>query len=162
MVRGLESAGLPADAIRLVGTTDRAAVGEMLAGLQGNVDVIVPRGGRSLVERVQRDARVPVFAHLEGVVHVYVDASADLDMAVDIVLDAKLRRTSICGAAETLLIDRNDADRLAKPLIDALLAKGCEIRGDEAIQKLDARVKVATRVSTGLRNISTPSSPRVW
>ena len=144
MVRGLESAGLPADAIQLVGTTDRAAVGEMLAGLQGNVDVIVPRGGRSLVERVQRDARVPVFAHLEGVVHVYVDASADLDMAVDIVLDAKLRRTSICGAAETLLIDRNDADRLAKPLIDALLAAGCEIRGDEAIRKLDARVKVAT------------------
>ena len=135
MVRGLESAGLPADAIQLVGTTDRAAVGEMLAGLQGNVDVIVPRGGRSLVERVQRDARVPVFAHLEGVVHVYVDASADLDMAVDIVLDAKLRRTSICGAAETLLIDRNDADRLAKPLIDALLAAECEIRGDEADSK---------------------------
>ncbi len=144
MVRGLETAGLPADAIQLVGTTDRAAVGEMLAGLQGNVDVIVPRGGRSLVERVQRDARVPVFAHLEGVVHVYVDASADLDMAVAIVLDAKLRRTSICGAAETLLIDRNDADRLAKPLIEALLAKGCEIRGDEAIQKLDPRVKIAT------------------
>ncbi len=144
MVRGLETAGLPADAIQLVETTDRAAVGEMLAGLQGNVDVIVPRGGRSLVERVQRDARVPVFAHLEGVVHVYVDASADLDMAVAIVLDAKLRRTSICGAAETLLIDRNDADRLAKPLIGALLAAGCEIRGDEAIQKLDPRVEIAT------------------
>jgi glutamate-5-semialdehyde dehydrogenase len=145
MVEGLASAGLPTDAIQLVETTDRTAVGEMLAGLCGNIDVIVPRGGRSLVERVQRDARVPVFAHLEGLVHIYVDASADLDMAVEIVLDAKLRRTSICGAAETLLIDRNDVDRLAKPLLDALIAKGCEVRGDEAIAKLSPQIKVATQ-----------------
>ena len=143
MVKGLKSAGLPEDAIQLVGTTNRDAVGAMLTGLQGNIDVIVPRGGRSLVERVQRDARVPVFAHLEGVVHVYVDASADLDMAVDIIVDAKLRRTSICGAAETLLIDRNDADRLAKPLVEALLAKGCEVRGDEAIEALNDAVQPA-------------------
>ncbi|EFL89586.1 glutamate-5-semialdehyde dehydrogenase [Ahrensia sp. R2A130] len=133
MAKGLAQAGLPEDCVQLVPTTDRAAVGEMLAGLNGTVDVIVPRGGRSLVERVQRDARVPVFAHLEGLVHVYVDATADLDMAVNILVDAKLRRTSICGAAETLLIDANDVDRLAKPLIKALQAKGCAIRGDEKI-----------------------------
>ena len=144
MVSGIRAAGLPDACVQLVQTTDRAAVGAMLAGLQGNVDVIVPRGGRSLVERVQRDARVPVFAHLEGVVHVYVDASADLDMARDIILDAKLRRTSICGAAETLLIDANDADRLARPLIAALIERGCEIRGDDAIQALDPAVKPAT------------------
>lgn len=144
MIKGLASAGLPEDAIQLVTTTDRAAVGEMLSGLQGNIDVIVPRGGRSLVERVQRDARVPVFAHLEGLVHVYVDASADLDMAINIVLDAKLRRTSICGAAETLLIDRNDAERLAKPLLDALLERGCEIRGDEALAKLSPQIQAVT------------------
>ena len=143
MVKGLTSAGLPADAIQLVPVTDRAAVGEMLKGLNGNMDVIVPRGGRGLVERVQADARVPVFAHLEGLVHVYVDKSADLDMAVGILVDAKLRRVSICGAAETLLIDRNDAKRLAEPLIAALIERGCEVRGDEDICKRIPGVKPA-------------------
>ena len=116
----------------------------MLKGLNGNIDVIVPRGGRGLVERVQSDARVPVFAHLEGLVHVYVDKSADLNMATDIIINAKLRRTGVCGAAETLLIDKNDADRLARPLIEALMAKGCEVRGDEAIQKLSPAVNPAS------------------
>ncbi|MEO0546960.1 MAG: glutamate-5-semialdehyde dehydrogenase [Pseudomonadota bacterium] len=145
MLDGLREAGLPEDAIQLVPVTDRLAVGEMLKGLNGAIDVIVPRGGRSLVERVQNDARVPVFAHLEGLVHVYVDASADLDMAKSIILDAKLRRTGICGAAETLLIDQNDSDRLAAPLIAALLNAGCEVRGVEAVQALDARVKPVTQ-----------------
>ena len=144
MVKGLKSAGLPAEAIQLVPVTDRAAVGEMLKGLNGNMDVIVPRGGKGLVERVQNDARVPVFSHLEGLVHVYVDKSANLKMASDIIVDAKLRRVSICGAAETLLIDSSDVDRLAKPLIEALINRGCEIRGDEAIQKRVSTVKPAT------------------
>lgn len=145
MVDGLISAGLPKAAIQLVPVTTRQAVGEMLAGLGGTVDVIVPRGGRSLVERVQNDARVPVFSHLEGICHVYVDKAADLDMAINIVLDAKLRRTSICGSAETLLIDQNDAKRLAGPLIKALLERGCEVRGDTAIQALSGDVKAATK-----------------
>ena len=144
MVFGLETAGLPEDAIQLVPVTDRAAVGEILKGLNGNIDVIVPRGGRGLVERVQSDARVPVFAHLEGLVHVYVDKSADIDMAIDIIVDAKLRRTGICGAAETLLIDASDADRLTIPLIEALIERGCEVRGDEAIQLMMPKVKCAS------------------
>jgi glutamate-5-semialdehyde dehydrogenase len=143
MVSGLKAANLPEHAIQLVPTTDRAAVGEMLKGLNGQIDVIVPRGGRGLVERVQSDARVPVFAHLEGLVHVYVDKSADLDMAANIIIDAKLRRTGICGAAETLLIDKNDAERLAKPLIEALQAKGCEVRGDAAVLALVPNIESA-------------------
>ena len=127
---GLAKAGLPEDAIQIVPTTDRAAVGEMLSGLSGNVDVIVPRGGKSLVARVQSEARVPVFAHLEGLCHIYVDKSADLDMARAIVVNAKMRRTGICGAAETLLIDRAAADTFAAPLIEALEAKGCLVRVD--------------------------------
>lgn len=130
LVVGLEAAGLPGDAIQIVPTTDRAAVGEMLKGLNGNIDVIVPRGGKSLVERVQNEARVPVFAHLEGICHVYVDASAELDMAVNIIVNAKMRRTGICGAAETLLVDRKVADSHLLPILEALSAKGCEIRGD--------------------------------
>ncbi|MEO2037639.1 MAG: glutamate-5-semialdehyde dehydrogenase [Martelella sp.] len=130
LAAGLKQAGLPEDAIQIVPTTDRAAVGEMLTGLSGNIDVIVPRGGKNLVARVQSEARVPVFAHLEGLCHIYVDKSADLDMAREIVVNAKMRRTGICGAAETLLIDRAAADTFATPLIEALEAKGCLVRVD--------------------------------
>ena len=143
LVEGLEAAGLPGDAIQIVPTTDRAAVGEMLRGLGGNVDVIVPRGGRSLVERVQTEARVPVFAHLEGICHVYVHAPADLEMAETIVVNAKMRRTGICGAAETLLVDKALADTHLKPLVGALIDAGCEVRGDAAAQAADSRVKPA-------------------
>ena len=144
MVDGLVAAGLPETAIQLVPVTDRQAVGETLSGLSGNVDVIVPRGGRGLVERVQSDARVPVFAHLEGLVHVYVDKSADVDMATNIIIDAKLRRTSICGAAETLLIDKNAADILAAPLLNALIERGCEVRGDTALRDVLPELTPAT------------------
>ncbi|MET0315156.1 MAG: glutamate-5-semialdehyde dehydrogenase, partial [Hansschlegelia sp.] len=144
VARGLREANLPEDAIMLVPTRDRAAVGMMLAGLDGNIDVIVPRGGKGLVARVQTEARVPVFAHLEGVVHVYVDKAADLAMAKDIVLNAKLRRTGVCGAAETLLVDRAAAQTHLKPLVDMLIGAGCEVRGDAAVQKTDTRVKPAT------------------
>ena len=116
LVEGLRAADLPEDAIQLVPTRDRAAVGMMLAGLDGAIDVIVPRGGKGLVARVQAEARVPVFAHLEGVVHVYVDKAADLAMAKEIVLNAKMRRTGVCGAAETLLVDRAAAPTMLKPL----------------------------------------------
>src|SRR6185437_13730783 len=132
LVAGLAAAGLPAAAISLVPTRDRAAVGMMLAGLDNTVDVIVPRGGKDLVARVQAEARVPVFAHLEGVCHVYVDRSAKLTMAKSIALNAKMRRTGVCGAAETLLVDRAGADKMLKPLIAMLLDAGCEIRGDAA------------------------------
>jgi glutamate-5-semialdehyde dehydrogenase len=140
---GLGQAGLPADAIALVPTRDRAAVGMMLAGLDGNLDVIVPRGGKGLVARVQREARVPVFAHLDGNCHVYVDAAADPDMAKKILLNAKMRRTGVCGAAETLLVDRKAIAELA-PLVTMLLAAGCEVRGDRDTQAVDPRVKPAT------------------
>jgi glutamate-5-semialdehyde dehydrogenase len=133
LAQGLEKAGLPVDSIQYVPTTDRAAVGEMLKGLSGNLDVIVPRGGRSLVERVQTEARVPVFAHLEGLCHLYVDASADLDMAVKLAVNAKMRRTGICGAAETLLVDRAAAATHLEPILAALSAAGCEVRGDAAV-----------------------------
>ncbi len=143
LVEGLVDAGLPASAIALIPTRDRAAVGMMLAGLDGAIDVIVPRGGKGLVGRVQSEARVPVFAHLEGVCHVYVDAKAKLGMAKSIVLNAKMRRTGVCGAAETLLVDRAGAARLLKPLVTMLLDAGCEIRGDTAVQAVDKRVKPA-------------------
>ncbi|WVT73008.1 glutamate-5-semialdehyde dehydrogenase [Sinorhizobium chiapasense] len=144
LVEGLKAAGLPEHAIQMVPVADRAAVGAMLSGLAGAIDVIVPRGGKSLVARVQNEARVPVFAHLEGLCHIYVDASADLAMAEKIVVNAKMRRTGICGAAETLLIDRNDAARLAKPLLGALLAAGCEVRvSDELAGTVDG-LKAAT------------------
>lgn len=141
---GLRAANLPEAAIQLVPTRDRAAVGLMLSGLDGNIDVIVPRGGKSLVARVQAEARVPVFAHLEGVCHVYVDKAASLDMAKKIVLNAKMRRTGVCGAAETLLVDRAGAGSQLKPLIEMLIAAGCEIRGDKATLAVDKRVKPAT------------------
>ena len=141
---GLRSAGLPEDAIQLVPTRDRAAVGHMLAGLDGAIDVIVPRGGKSLVARVQSEARVPVFAHLEGICHLYIHSQADLDMAVKIAVNAKMRRTGICGAAETLLIDRAVFSTHAKPILDALIAKGCAIRGDADILKLIPNATRAT------------------
>ena len=144
LVEGLKAAGLPEHAIQIVPVADRAAVGAMLSGLAGTIDVIVPRGGKSLVARVQNEARVPVYAHLEGLCHIYVDASADLAMAEKIVVNAKMRRTGICGAAETLLIDRNDAERLVKPLLSALLATGCEVRvSDELAGSVDG-LKAAT------------------
>jgi glutamate-5-semialdehyde dehydrogenase len=144
LVAGLAAAALPEAAIQLVPTTDRAAVGYMLTGLGGGIDVIVPRGGKSLVERVQKEARVPVFAHLEGICHTYVDRDADLDMAIKIVLNAKLRRTGVCGATETLLVDKGGRDQLLAPLVKALLEAGCEVRGDAAARNVDPRVKRAT------------------
>jgi glutamate-5-semialdehyde dehydrogenase len=142
--QGLREAELPEAAIQLVPTRDRAAVGLMLSGLDGNIDVIVPRGGKSLVQRVQSEARVPVFAHLEGVCHVYVDKAASLEMAKKIVLNAKMRRTGVCGAAETLLVDRAAAAKFLKPLVEMLIDAGCEIRGDKATLAVDKRVKPAT------------------
>jgi glutamate-5-semialdehyde dehydrogenase len=144
LAEGLRQARLPEAAITLVPTRERAAVGMMLAGLDGAIDVIVPRGGKSLVARVQAEARVPVFAHLEGVCHVYVDKAADPAMAKTIVLNAKMRRTGVCGAAETLLIDRPAASAQLKPLVAMLLEAGCEVRGDEATRAADARVKPAS------------------
>jgi glutamate-5-semialdehyde dehydrogenase len=141
---GLAEVGLPEDAIQLVPTRDRAAVGAMLSGLGGSIDVIVPRGGRNLVERVQTEARVPVFAHLEGLCHVYVDRGADLDMARRIVLNAKMRRTGVCGSAETLLVDRACAPTHLASLLAALAEAGCALRGDEAAQAADPRVTAAT------------------
>jgi glutamate-5-semialdehyde dehydrogenase len=132
----LQSAGLPADAIQIVPSTDRAAVGIMLAGLDGAVDVIVPRGGKSLVARVQNEARVPVFAHLEGICHTYVHAAADPAKAVALTLNAKMRRVSICGATETLLIDRAVAPTLLPRIAEALMGQGCELRGDESARKI--------------------------
>ena len=143
LVQGLREAGLPEAAITLVPTRDRAAVGLLLSGLNGGIDVIVPRGGKSLVARVEAEARVPVFAHLEGVNHVYVDRDANLDMAKSIVLNAKMRRPGVCGAAETLLVDRASAAKTLKPLVDMLIDAGCEVRGDKAVQAVDARVKPA-------------------
>ena len=144
MRAGLASVGLPEDAIQLVPTRDREAVGLMLAGLEGHIDVIVPRGGKSLVARVQSEARVPVFAHLEGICHVYVHAKADLAMAASVVLNAKLRRTGVCGSAETLLVDKAAAATHLKPLVLALLEKGCAVRGDAAVMVVDTRVTPAS------------------
>ena len=141
---GLRIAGLPEACIQLVPVTDRAAVGVMLAGMTDQLDVVVPRGGKGLVKRVQEEARVPVIGHLDGNCHVYVDAAADLRMATTIALNAKLRRTGVCGAAETLLVDRACAATHLAPLVKALLDAGCEVRGDAAAQRADARVIVAT------------------
>ncbi|MEN3288103.1 MAG: glutamate-5-semialdehyde dehydrogenase [Bradyrhizobium sp.] len=149
LTQGLREAGLPEAAIALVPTRDRAAVGLLLSGLNGGVDVIVPRGGKSLVARVEAEARVPVFAHLEGVNHVYVDGAAKLDMAKEIVLNAKMRRTGVCGAAEALLVDRAAADTTLKPLVEMLLEAGCEVRGDADVQQVDARVKPASNDDWG-------------
>ncbi|HEX5844749.1 MAG TPA: glutamate-5-semialdehyde dehydrogenase [Rhodoplanes sp.] len=144
LVDGIRSAGLPEDAVQLVPTRDRAAVGLMLQGLAGAIDVIVPRGGKDLVARVQAEARVPVFAHLDGNCHVYVDKGAEPGMARSIVLNAKMRRTGICGAAESLLIDRAIAPQLLAPLVGMLIDAGCEVRGDADTQAADPRVRPAT------------------
>ena len=144
MGRGLAEAGLPADAIQIVPTRDRAAVGLMLTGLDGCIDVIVPRGGRGLVERVQAEARVPVFAHLDGINHVYVAKHADLDMARAILLNSKMRRTGVCGSAETLLVDRACAATHLAPLVGALIEAGCAVRGDPETRAADPRVTTAT------------------
>jgi glutamate-5-semialdehyde dehydrogenase len=144
LVEGLRAAELPAASIQLVPTTDRAAVGYMLSSMGDFIDVVVPRGGKSLVARVQSEARVPVIGHLEGVCHVFVDRDADLDMARAIVKNAKLRRTGVCGAAETLLVDAGCAATHLAPVVRDLLDAGCEVRGDAAVQKVDARVKPAS------------------
>jgi glutamate-5-semialdehyde dehydrogenase len=144
LAAGLAAAALPAGCIQLVPTTDRAAVGYMLAGMSEYLDVIVPRGGRSLVERVQREARVPVIGHLEGNCHVYIDRDADVRMARTIALNAKMRRTGICGAAETLLVDRACAATHLEPIVHDLLEAGCEVRGDTIVQQVDARVRPAS------------------
>ncbi len=144
MQDGLAAAGLPREAIQLVPSRDRAAVGEILKGLDGNIDVVVPRGGKSLVARVQQEARVPVFAHLDGNNHVYVHGEADLAMARTILLNAKLRRTGVCGAAETLLVDEACAATHLAPLVTALLDEGCAVRGDEATLAIDPRATPAS------------------
>ena len=143
LMHGLENAGLPKNAIQLIATTDRAAVGELLGGLNGSVDLIIPRGGKSLIARVQSDARVPVLAHLEGLCHTYIHASADLDKAEAIILNAKLRRTGVCGSTETMLIDETIAPTALPRLAAALTEKGCELRGDKASQLLHKDIKPA-------------------
>ncbi len=139
---GLNEAGLPADSIQLIPTRDRAAVGAMLS-LTEAIDVIVPRGGPGLIKRVSAESRIPVIKHLDGIVHVYLDKSAIPEIARDIVLNSKMRRTSVCGAAETLLVDRGTAETLLPPVLDALSQAGCELRGDAATQRLDGRVLAA-------------------
>jgi glutamate-5-semialdehyde dehydrogenase len=177
LVAGLKAADLPEHAIQIVPTTDRAAVGAMLSGLDGAIDVIVPRGGKSLVARVQNEARVPVFAHLEGLCHIYVDTSADLEMAKKIVVNAKMRRTGVCGAAETLLVDKAVAGTHLVPLLQALKDAGCEIRGSAEVllacptaaaateedwhtEYLDAVISVAVvdGIDGAIRHINTYSS----
>jgi len=144
MVEGLKAAGLPESAIQYIRNTDRAAVGMMLEGLNGAIDLIIPRGGKGLTGRVMREARVPVLAHLEGLCHVYVHAAADLEMARKVVLNAKMRRTSVCGAAETLLLDRAVLKSHGLPILEDLAQAGCEIRGDEAVRAIFAGAKPAT------------------
>ena len=159
--RGLVMAGLPATAIQMVPTVDRDCVGLMLEGLSGAIDLIVPRGGKNLVARVQSEARVPVFSHLEGICHVYVDRAADPEMAKKIVLNAKMRRTGICGAAETILIDRAAADETLKPIISTLIDAGCEVRGDAETQACDRRVKPASEDDWSTEYLDTIVSMRV-
>ena len=159
--RGLVMAGLPATAIQMVPTVDRDCVGLMLEGLGGTIDLIVPRGGKNLVARVQSEARVPVFSHLEGICHVYVDRAADPEMAKKIVLNAKMRRTGICGAAETILIDRAAGAETVKPIISTLIDAGCEVRGDAETQACDRRVKPASEDDWSTEYLDTIVSMRV-
>ncbi|MCH9752931.1 MAG: glutamate-5-semialdehyde dehydrogenase [Alphaproteobacteria bacterium] len=158
---GLASVGLPADAVQLVQTKDRAAVGHMLTGLNGSVDVIVPRGGKSLVARVQDEARVPVIGHLEGLCHTYVDAAADPQKAIDIVVNAKMRRTGICGATETLLIDQAIATELLPGIAAALTDAGCTLKGDDAAQALAANIQPANEEDWRTEYLDTIISVRV-
>ena len=144
LLQGLEAAGLPLDSIQLVPTQDRAAVGEMLTGLNGNLHVLVPRGGKTLVARVQNEARVPVFAHLEGLCHTYIEPSVDVDLAISVTVNAKMRRTGICGATETLLVHKDAVATHLRPVVDALIAKGCEIRGDDTVRGLIPSATAAT------------------
>ncbi len=155
LVEGLRAAGLPEAAVQLVPTTDREAVGLMLKGLNASIDVIVPRGGKSLVQRVQDEARVPVFAHLEGICHTYVDRAADMSIAIPVVLNAKMRRTGVCGATECLLVDKNASADVPPALVKALLDAGCEVRGDAQTQKADPRVKSATADDYGKEFLDT-------
>ncbi|WP_026941087.1 glutamate-5-semialdehyde dehydrogenase [Hellea balneolensis] len=143
LIKGLDAAGLPATAIQLIATTDRAAVGHLLGGLNGSVDLIIPRGGKSLISRVQSDARIPVLAHLEGLCHTYIHQGADLQKAEAIILNAKLRRTGVCGSTETMLLDGAIASTALPKLAGALLKKGCELRGDKASQLLHPEIKPA-------------------
>ena len=142
--KGLETAGLPADAIQLISTTDRAAVGHLLSGLEAHVDLIIPRGGKSLIKRVQSDARVPVLAHLEGLCHSYVHSDADQAMALDVVVNAKMRRTGVCGSTETVLIDEAIANEFLPTLADKLSELGCEMRGGKNSQTIRSDIKSAT------------------
>lgn len=144
VVEGLAAAGLPADAVQLVDTPDRAAVGALLTGLEGSIDLLIPRGGKSLVARVQAEARVPVLGHLEGINHTYLHASAEVGMARAVVVNAKMRRVSVCGSTETLLIDRAGAARLLPPVAKALIAAGCELRGDAEARALVPAMRSAT------------------
>ncbi|SHF54675.1 glutamate-5-semialdehyde dehydrogenase [Kaistia soli DSM 19436] len=161
LVRGLEAAGLPADAIQMVPTADRAAVGAMLGGLGGAIDVIVPRGGKSLVARVQSEARVPVFAHLEGIVHIYIHAEADLAMAIPLIVNAKMRRTGVCGAAETLLFDRAAAATHLVPIVRALIEAGCSIRGDAETRALVSEASPATEADWSTEYLDSVISVRI-
>ena len=158
---GLTAAGLPGDAVQLVDTVDRAAVGALLTGLGGTIDLLIPRGGRSLVERVQAEARVPVLGHLEGINHTYLHASADIAMAIAVVVNAKMRRVSVCGATETLLVDREAADRLLPPVAEALMAAGCELRGDEAACAIIPGMGAATEVDWSTEYLAPILSVRV-
>jgi glutamate-5-semialdehyde dehydrogenase len=144
VIEGLVSAGLPKDAVQLVDTPDRAAVGALLTGLDGAIDLLIPRGGKSLVARVQAEARAPVLGHLEGINHTYLHASADFGMARDVVLNAKMRRVSVCGSTETLLVDRAGAARLLPPVAEALIAAGCELRGDAQAVALVPAIRSAS------------------
>ncbi|WP_319533730.1 glutamate-5-semialdehyde dehydrogenase [uncultured Cohaesibacter sp.] len=161
LVKGLEVAGLPATSIQIVPTVDRAAVGEMLAGLNGHVDVIVPRGGKGLVGRVQSEARVPVFSHLEGICHVYIDKAADPAKAKSIAVNAKMRRTGICGAAETLLIDRSVADTIGKDVLKALHDAGCDIRGSNEVLALCPSAEAANEEDWSTEYLDTIISARL-
>jgi glutamate-5-semialdehyde dehydrogenase len=161
VTQGLESAGLPPAAVQMVPTTDRDAVGYLLSSMREYIDVLVPRGGKRLIARVQEDARVPVIGHLEGICHVYLHASANRRMAEDIVLNSKMRRTGICGAAETILVDRDAASKLLPPIVAALAAAGCEVRGDAAVQSLAKPVTPATDADWGTEYLDAVIAARV-